>query len=55
MLESPLNTPYFRKLNNKVNWTATFRHDSELVTPYEKFVPYLSNSQVINKNFWSSN
>lgn len=23
-----------------INWTATYRHDSDIVTPYEKFVLY---------------
>ena len=26
------------------NWTATYRHDSDIVTPYEKFVAYNSLS-----------
>ena len=39
MLESPQNT-YENSLSNKVNWTATYRRDSTLVAPYEKFVPF---------------
>jgi len=40
LLESPVNTITFRYLKGLVNWTATYRSDSTLVTPYEKFVPY---------------
>ncbi|KAK7447796.1 hypothetical protein BaRGS_00040162 [Batillaria attramentaria] len=39
MLESPLYTPDFRSYRSAFNWTATYRHDSTIVTPYEKFVP----------------
>ncbi|KAL8567379.1 hypothetical protein ACOMHN_001767 [Nucella lapillus] len=38
-LESPEHTSSLRLLGDKVNWTATYRHDSTLVTPYEKYVP----------------
>lgn len=37
LLESPPNTQAFYNLNNVINWTATFRHDSDLVAPYEKY------------------
>ena len=39
MLECPLHTQY---INDKdvFNWTATYRSDSEIVTPYEKWVYY---------------
>ena len=40
MLESPTSTPDFTGTNGKINWTATYRQDSELATPYEKFVVY---------------
>jgi glycoprotein 3-alpha-L-fucosyltransferase len=45
-LESPPNTfdPRFdRKHRGKheFNWTASYRSDSDIVTPYAKFVPYL--------------
>ena len=36
-LESPLNTGQFDIDKNKVNWTATYRPDSTIVAPYEKF------------------
>uniref|UniRef100_T1K425 Fucosyltransferase n=1 Tax=Tetranychus urticae TaxID=32264 RepID=T1K425_TETUR len=43
ILESPLHTPSFRSLNDVINWTASYRHDSDIVTPYEKFVYYDSD------------
>ncbi len=39
LLESPLNLPSISGLSNQINWTATYRLDSSIVTPYEKFVP----------------
>lgn len=43
LLESPHNTQSFSSLPaNVFNWTATYRHDSDIVTPYEKFVSYES-------------
>lgn len=38
LLESPLNTPEFLHMQDVINWTATYRSDSTIVTPYEKFV-----------------
>lgn len=40
LLESPANTGEYPHARDLINWTATFRWDSTLVTPYEKFVPY---------------
>ncbi|XP_022694792.1 glycoprotein 3-alpha-L-fucosyltransferase A-like [Varroa jacobsoni] len=40
LLECPMHTPGFRDLGSVFNWTATYRHDSDLVAPYEKWVPY---------------
>lgn len=37
MLECPLHTQYIRE-KDVFNWTATYKSDSELVTPYEKWV-----------------
>lgn len=42
MLESPYHTPHFTK-NFLVNWTATYRADSDIVAPYEKWVYYDEN------------
>jgi len=39
MLECPLHTQYIRE-KDVFNWTATYRSDSELVAPYEKWVYY---------------
>lgn len=36
-LESPYHTPGLSSFNNKVNWTATYRRDSTMVAPYERF------------------
>lgn len=38
LLESPYHTPSFSALTHVFNWTSTYRHDSSLVAPYEKFV-----------------
>ena len=40
LLESPANTGEYPNARDLVNWTATYRWDSTLVTPYEKFVPF---------------
>jgi len=40
LLESPINTPKFRNADRLINWTATYRPDSTIVTPYDKFVTY---------------
>lgn len=40
MLESPFHTAAFTGLNSQVNWTATYRTDSTMVTPYERFTPF---------------
>lgn len=39
MLECPYHTQHF-KYNDLFNWTATYRRDSDIVTPYEKWVYY---------------
>jgi len=40
LLESAENTQPFEHSENKINWTATYRWDSTIVTPYGKFVPF---------------
>ncbi len=43
-LESPLNTAIIPShVRGRMNWTATYRLDSTIVTPYEKFVLYDPN------------
>lgn len=46
MLECPLNTQNFVD-RNVFNMTATYRHDSDIVTPYEKWVYYDDNVRAI--------
>ncbi|KAK3727706.1 hypothetical protein RRG08_032663 [Elysia crispata] len=43
MLESPYHTPGMQAYKGMFNWTATYRHDSTIVAPYEKFVPFNSS------------
>ena len=45
LLESPMNTQHFLHFKNLINMTATYRIDSTIVTPYERFVPYENASQ----------
>ena len=39
LLESPVNTFIINDLDMQINWTATFRRDSTIVTPYAKYLP----------------
>ncbi|XP_033761119.1 glycoprotein 3-alpha-L-fucosyltransferase A-like [Pecten maximus] len=38
-LESPLATPDYYLLDSLFNWTASYRRDSTIVTPYERWRP----------------
>jgi len=49
MLECPLHTGSVH-LKSAVNWTATYRTDSTIVTPYEKWVPYDSSVAKVDQN-----
>ncbi|XP_054719006.1 glycoprotein 3-alpha-L-fucosyltransferase A-like [Uloborus diversus] len=40
LLECPLHTQSFADIGGLFNWTASYRHDSDIVAPYEKFVPF---------------
>ena len=40
MLEAPPNSPIFTPSNRHINWTATYRTDSTIVAPYERFVQF---------------
>ncbi|GFV00928.1 glycoprotein 3-alpha-L-fucosyltransferase A [Trichonephila clavipes] len=40
LLECPLHTQSFTSAAGFFNWTASYRHDSDVVAPYEKWVPY---------------
>lgn len=48
MLENPYNTLTFQNFNFQINYSATYRYDSDIVTPYEKF-------HYINENKKSNN
>lgn len=43
-LEPPTHTLPLNNFSHLFNWTATYRLDSTLVTPYAKFVPYQSST-----------
>nr|KAG5685248.1 hypothetical protein BaRGS_000696 [Batillaria attramentaria] len=40
LLESPYHTGFLASSGVLFNWTATYRHDSTIVAPYEKYVPF---------------
>ena len=50
MLESPYHTPGLSAFSNVINWTATYRHDSDIVAPYERFTPYNENVLTLPQN-----
>jgi hypothetical protein len=52
MLESPYNTFALKpdSAPSLFNWTATYRHDSDIVAPYEKFVRYDDNIKFLPQN-----
>ncbi len=37
ILESPNHSGSYKAYDRQINWTATYRWDSDLVTPYERF------------------
>ena len=37
LMESPLNTPNISSINGLINWTATYRLDSTIYTPYNEY------------------
>jgi glycoprotein 3-alpha-L-fucosyltransferase len=39
-LESPLSTPNYVRVDNIFNWTATYRQDSTIPIPYDKWSPF---------------
>ncbi|XP_076471462.1 glycoprotein 3-alpha-L-fucosyltransferase A-like [Babylonia areolata] len=39
LLESPYHSTSLSNSRNVFNWTATYRHDSTIVAPYEKYIP----------------
>lgn len=48
-LESPEASPNYAGLNDVINWTATYRHESTIVTPYDKWVPFKNATANISK------
>lgn len=50
MLESPYHTSGLSAFAGQYNWTATYRHDSDIVAPYEKFVLYDENVRTLPQN-----
>lgn len=44
-LESPMASPDYSGVDHVINWTATYRPDSTIVTPYDKWLPF-ENSRV---------
>ncbi|KAH9424878.1 Alpha-(1,3)-fucosyltransferase 7 [Dermatophagoides pteronyssinus] len=52
LLESPLHTQVFSSLpSNVINWTATYRHDSDIVAPYAKFFTFNNSKHQTTKNY----
>ena len=50
-LESPLSMPFRQVADDTVNWTATYRHDSELVAPYEKWLYFNETQRKVSQLF----
>ena len=55
MADPPTVTPSFDEFAHSINWTATYRHDSDIVAPYGKLVPYDKNVLILpqDRNFAS--
>ena len=53
-LESPENV-VMEGLDGHINWTITYRHDSEIPVPYYKFYPYEKGSNVRVKRNHAAN
>ena len=49
MLEAPPNSPIFSPRNRHINWTATYRTDSTIVAPYERFVQFANITKLPEK------
>ncbi len=53
LLECPYHTERLQ-YNDLINWTATYRRDSDIVTPYEKWVYYDENvkqAPILKQNY----
>ncbi|XP_064601367.1 glycoprotein 3-alpha-L-fucosyltransferase A-like [Liolophura sinensis] len=53
LLEPPPFTG-IKSFKNLINWTATYRSDSTIVTPYEKFVPFATPVKKIQKKNYAA-
>jgi glycoprotein 3-alpha-L-fucosyltransferase len=51
ILEGPLATNDYVLLGDVFNWTASYRHDSTIVAPYEKWLPYTNKMNQTLKNY----
>ena len=49
MLEAPPNSDIFSPSGGHVNWTATYRTDSTIVAPYERFIPFANVTKLPEK------
>lgn len=55
LLECPPHTQSFRNIRHAINWTATYRSDSDIVAPYAKYIslPTTSHELQFRSNFSS--
>ena len=49
LMESPFHTNRLQQLKSKINWTASYRTDSTIVIPYDKFVLNSTNAPMEKK------
>lgn len=53
-LESPYHTGHLRSHTDSINWTSTYRHDSDIVAPYEKWAyydPLVTKVEKLHRNY----
>ena len=50
LMESPLNTPNMSNLNSLINWTASYRKDSTVYTPYNEYTVHKARRKEIRSN-----
>lgn len=49
-LENPFFTPTYKNVAGQINYTATYRWDSDIVTPYDKYLEYDSSASPEHKS-----
>ena len=54
LMESPLHTPNISIVNGLINWTATYRLDSTIYTPYDEYVKERKLSHYPTFNVYTS-